>query len=54
MTVVDPPLRVHGVKGLRGADASVMPPLIAGNTHAACMMIGEKCARLILEESTTS
>lgn len=54
MAVVDPQLRVHGVRGLRVADASIMPTLIAGNTNAACMMIGEKCARFILEERATA
>jgi len=46
--VVDPELRVRGVDGLRVADASVMPTLISGNTHAACVMIGERAADFIL------
>ncbi len=46
--VVDNELRVHGVEGLRVADASIMPTLIGGNTNAPCMMIGEKCADLVL------
>lgn len=45
--VVDAQLRVHGVQGLRVADASVMPTLIGGNTHAATVMIGERAADLI-------
>lgn len=45
--VVDAQLRVHGIQGLRVADASVMPMLIGGNTHAATVMIGEKAADLI-------
>jgi choline dehydrogenase len=49
MAVVDPQLRVHGVQGLRVADASIMPKIVAGNTHAACVMIGEKAAAMILE-----
>jgi choline dehydrogenase len=46
--VVDPQLRVHGVAGLRVADASVMPSVTSGNTHAPAVMIGERCADLIL------
>nr|WP_315598633.1 GMC family oxidoreductase N-terminal domain-containing protein [uncultured Cupriavidus sp.] len=47
MAVVDPALRVHGIQGLRIADASIMPTLIGGNTNAPAMMIGEKAADLI-------
>lgn len=46
--VVDPQLRVHGVAGLRVADASVMPTIVGGNTNAATLMIGEKAADLML------
>lgn len=49
MAVVDASLRVHGVEGLRVADASIMPTLIGGNTNAPSMVIGEKAARAILE-----
>ena len=49
--VVDPRLRVHGIAGLRIADASVMPTLVSGNTNAACMMIGEKASDLILADA---
>ncbi|MWV26487.1 GMC family oxidoreductase [Aurantiacibacter rhizosphaerae] len=47
-TVVDPQLRVKGIKGLRVADASVMPRVIGGNTNAPSVMIGERCADFIL------
>ncbi|WP_231997325.1 GMC family oxidoreductase [Mycobacterium sp. 1245111.1] len=46
--VVDPALRVHGVDGLRVADASIMPTIVGGNTNAASMMIGERAAELII------
>ncbi len=45
--VVDPELRVYGVSGLRVADASIMPAVTSGNTHAPAMMIGEKAADLV-------
>ncbi len=46
--VVDAQLRVHGLEGLRVADASVMPAIPSANTCAATMMIGEKAADLVL------
>jgi choline dehydrogenase len=46
--VVDPELRVYGVEGLRVADASVMPRITSGNTHAPAVMIGERCADFVL------
>lgn len=46
--VVDEQLRVHGIAGLRIADASIMPRLVSGNPNAAVMMIAEKAAELIL------
>mmetsp|Transcript_63199 Transcript_63199/g.105144 ORF Transcript_63199/g.105144 Transcript_63199/m.105144 type:complete len:610 (-) Transcript_63199:232-2061(-) len=48
--VVDLRLRVLGVHGVRVADASVMPEPPSGNTHATCMMIGERAAAFLIEE----
>lgn len=45
--VVDPSLRVHGVAGLRVADASVIPEMITGNIQAATIVIAERAAELI-------
>jgi choline dehydrogenase len=47
-SVVDPELRVRGVDGLRVVDASVMPTIIRGHTHAPTVMIAERAAELIL------
>jgi choline dehydrogenase len=46
-TVTDPGLRVHGITGLRVADASVMPILPNAPTHATVLAIAEKAATLI-------
>uniref|UniRef100_A0A6F9DA07 Glucose dehydrogenase [FAD, quinone]-like n=1 Tax=Phallusia mammillata TaxID=59560 RepID=A0A6F9DA07_9ASCI len=47
MAVTDARLRVHGISGLRVADASIMPHLTTANTQAPCYTIGEKAAHMI-------
>ncbi|QFU76419.1 choline dehydrogenase [Halioglobus maricola] len=49
--VVDERLRVHGIAGLRVADAAIMPNIISGNTHAPAVMIAEKCADMLLQDA---
>jgi choline dehydrogenase len=48
MAMVDPELRVHGLFGLRVADESIMPTVVSSNTNAARIMIGDKCADMML------
>jgi len=49
IAVVDPELRVHGIAGLRIADAAIMPTVVSGNTNAATIMIGERGADRVRE-----
>ena len=51
MAVVDHELRVHGVKGLRVADASTMPTMVSSNTNAPSFLIGERCADFLLHDA---
>ena len=53
-SVVDGRLKVHGVQGLRVADASVMPRVTTGNTMAPCVVIGERAAALLQDEHGAS
>jgi len=48
MAVVDSTLKVHGMKGLRIVDASIMPRIVSGNTASPVVMIAERAADLLL------
>jgi choline dehydrogenase len=51
LAVVDHELRVHGIKGLRVADASIMPTMVSSNTNAPSFLIGERCADFVLRQA---
>jgi choline dehydrogenase len=51
--VVDPQLRVNGLSGLRVADASVFSFMISSNTHFPTIMVGERAASLVLNETSS-
>lgn len=51
--VVDARLRVHGIEGLRVCDAAIMPTMVASNTNAPSIMIGEKASDLVLADANS-
>ena len=54
LTVVDARLRVHGVAGLRIADASIMPTITSGNTNSPTLMIAERAAEWVLQDAAAT
>lgn len=50
-SVVDPQLKVHGLEGLRIADASIFPTIPTGNTNAPAIMVGEKASDILLQSA---
>jgi choline dehydrogenase len=54
MAVVDAELRVHGMDGLRIADASIMPTMVSSNTNAPSFMIGERCAQFLRDDARSN